>query len=196
MCTFVLTTQDELGKLAASFNAMTAVLRQARTSLQKQNQALQTEMNERKQAQIALRQSEEQYRRELEQRVAERTQELTTLLEVSHNLTLALSLSDLLQLIINKLRLVVPYSAAYIAILEDETLQYVAYQGPRSPEKKLAFKTHIGDLGMIWPQLAKSETVIVQDLDEDTPVATAYHRMASIAFAEDISGEIITRGPG
>lgn len=179
------TTADELGRLAASFNSMTAVLRQTHASLEQQNQALQAEMSERQQAEAALRQSEEQYRRELEQRVAERTQELTTLLEVSHNLTLTLTLPALLQLIVEKLRPVVPYTAAAIAILDENILQQVAYQGPGPQEVGLAIKMHVRDLGVIWTQLNRGEPVIIQDLDEDTPAAAAYRRLAPAVVSEE-----------
>lgn len=174
------TTGDELGRLAASFNSMTAVLRHSRDSLYQQHAALQTEMAERQQAETALRQSEEQYRRALEQRVAERTQELTTLLEVSHHLTLTLPLSDLLQLIIERLRLVVPYTAAAIAVLDDDTLQPVAYEGPGAP----AGETRLRDLGFIGSQLARSEPVVIQDVAEATPAAAVYRQWASTDRAE------------
>ena len=169
------TTGDELGRLAASFNSMIAVLRHSRASLYQQHEALQTEMAERQQAEAALRQSEEQYRRALEQRVAERTQELTTLLEVSHHLTLTLPLSDLLQLIIERLRLVVPYSAAAIAILDEDILQPVAYRGPGSP----AARTPLRDLGVIGSQLAHSEPVVIQDVADASPAAAAYRQWTS-----------------
>ncbi len=179
------TTQDELGQLAMSFNNMTVALRQTRASLSEQNKALQTEMAERQQAEIALRQNEEQYRQALEQRVAERTKELTTLLEVSHNLTLTLTLPDLLKLIVEKLRLVVPYTAASIAILDADTVQQVVYQGPGTQKDALAIKMHVQDLGVIWTHLTQGEPVIIQDLDEDTPAAAAYRRLASAVVAEE-----------
>ncbi|MCZ7667446.1 MAG: HAMP domain-containing protein [Chloroflexi bacterium] len=71
--TIPVTTQDEPGRLAQSFNRMTAVLRQTSQSLHQQNNLLAAEIEERQQAEAALRQTEEQYRYELEQRVAERT---------------------------------------------------------------------------------------------------------------------------
>ncbi|MCB0125807.1 MAG: HAMP domain-containing protein, partial [Caldilineaceae bacterium] len=171
------TTTDELGDLAALFNKMTVVLRQARASLQQQNQALQTEMAERQQAEQALRQREEQYRRGLEQRVAERTQELTTLLEVSHGLTLTLTLPELLQLVVEKLYLVVPYAAASIATLAGDTLEQVAYRGAGSEEDALAVHVHTNALGTIWQQLKQGEPVIIQDLDEETAAAPAYRNL-------------------
>lgn len=180
------TTQDELGQLAASFNSMTSVLRQSRASLEEQNRALQTEMAERQQAEIALRRSEEEHRRELEGRVAERTRELVTLLNVSHDLTLIMALPELLQMILGKLGEVVEYAAASIAITEGELLQQVAYRGPAAEELALTVRPSRQDLGQIWTQLERGEPVVIQDLDEETPVAAAYRALSPSAVTEEM----------
>jgi GAF domain-containing protein len=184
--TIPVTTQDELGQLAASFNSMTAVLHQTRQSLRQQNTLLAAEVMERQQAEDALRQTEEQYRHELEQRVAERTRELLTLLDVAHNLTLIMALPDLLHLILEKLGEVVEFAAASIAILDGELLQQVAYRGPGPEELALTIRPSRIELGAIWTQLAQGEPVVIQDLDEETPVAAAYRGLSVTVVSQEL----------
>ncbi len=184
--TIPVTTRDELGQMAQSFNRMTAVLRQTRESLHRQNNALAAEIAERQQAEAALRQTEEQYRHELEQRVAERTRELLTLLDISHNLTLIMALPELLHLILEKLGEVVEFVAASIAILDGDLLQQVAYRGPGAEELALTIRPSREELGAIWTQLARGEPVVIQDLDEETPVAAAYRGLSSTAVSEEL----------
>ncbi len=180
------TTRDELGQLAASFNSMTSGLRQSRASLEQQNRALQSEMAERQQAETALRRSEVEHRHELEGRVAERTRELVTLLNVSHDLTLIMALPELLQMILGKLGEVVEYAAASIAIADGELLQQVAYRGPAAEELALTVRPSRQDLGQIWTQLERGEAVVIQDLDEETPVAAAYRALSPSAVTEEM----------
>ena len=184
--TIPVTTQDELGRLAKSFNRMTAVLRQTSQSLHQQNSLLAAEIEERQQAEAALRQTEEQYRFELEQRVAERTRELLTLLDVSHNLTLIMPLPDLLHLILEKLGIVVEFAAASIAILDGELLQQVAYRGPGAEELALTIRPSRNELGAIWTQLAQGEPVVIQDLDEETAVAAAYRGLSETTVSAEL----------
>jgi PAS domain S-box-containing protein len=67
----------------------------------------------------------------LEQRVEERTRELSALLEVSRNVAAMLDLAPLLRAILTQLKTVVDYTGAGIAILEDgSTLRIVDYDGP------------------------------------------------------------------
>lgn len=183
--TIPVTTQDELGQLAQSFNRMTAVLRQTRHSLNQKNEALAAEIVERQQAEAALRLKEAEYRRELEQRVDERTRELLTLLEVSHGLTLVMALPQLLQLILEKLKTVVDYSAASISILEADRLQQVAYRGPGTQADALAIRPSRQELGIIWTQLEQGKPVAIHDLDEETPAAAAYRALSPTAVSPE-----------
>jgi PAS domain S-box-containing protein len=74
----------------------------------------------------------------LEQRVEERTRELTALLEASRNLAATLELTPLLSALLTQLKTVIPYAGAGIAILEDdETLRMLDYVGPAPREKML-----------------------------------------------------------
>lgn len=73
----------------------------------------------------------------LEQRVEERTRELSTLLEVSHNVASTLEVKRLLNLILEQVKTVVDYTGASILLLEGEHLMLSAYQGYIAEERLL-----------------------------------------------------------
>jgi signal transduction histidine kinase len=73
-------------------------------------------------------------REELEDQVAARTRELTTLLAVGRTMASTLELAPLLDLILDQLRAVVDYGAAAIWTVEGEALATRAYRGPLPQE--------------------------------------------------------------
>jgi PAS domain S-box-containing protein len=74
----------------------------------------------------------------LEQRVEERTRELSALLEVSRNVAAMLDLAPLLRAILTQLKIVVDCTGAGIAILEDDsTLRMLDYEGSLPREQML-----------------------------------------------------------
>jgi GAF domain-containing protein len=75
-----------------------------------------------------------QTHRSLEQRVAERTRELSTVLEVGHEMTSTLDLQPLLGSILAHLRTVVEYQDANIMMLDGGDLSVLSYWGPLAPE--------------------------------------------------------------
>jgi len=77
----------------------------------------------------ALRESEQR----LEQRVAERTREFSTLLRVSHNIVTTIELEPLLGLILDQLHEVVEYRLASVTFLEDDDLVILAVRGEGMP---------------------------------------------------------------
>ncbi|MFN8564201.1 MAG: PAS domain S-box protein [Anaerolineae bacterium] len=67
----------------------------------------------------------------LEQRVEERTHELSTLLRASNNIALILELETLLDRILDEMKLVIDYNGAAILTLRgDDTLDLMLYRGP------------------------------------------------------------------
>ncbi len=73
----------------------------------------------------------------LEQRVAERTRELSTLLTASNNITATLELEPLLDKILDELKSVIDFSGAALLTVEDEhVLKMLVYCGP-IPEAEL-----------------------------------------------------------
>jgi len=81
----------------------------------------------------------------LERRVEERTRELSTLLDVSQNVTSTLALEPLLHQILDQLKAVIDYDGASVLILEErregkEELRTVAYRGPEAEQAMLRLR--------------------------------------------------------
>jgi len=105
----------------------------------------------------------------LEQRVQERTQELSALLEVSRNVASMLDLEPLLTLILTQLKRVVDYTGAALAILENDKLVIVDYCGPLPRKQMLNFQTPVNQDSGYGRVVLHREPVIISDIWEDTP---------------------------
>lgn len=105
----------------------------------------------------------------LEQRVAERTRELAALLEVSRNVAAMLELKPLLDVILTQLRLVLDFSGAAIAILEDGQLRMLDYQGPGPREKMLQAVIPLDRDSGYLQVVRRREPVIIPDIWADSP---------------------------
>jgi PAS domain S-box-containing protein len=115
----------------------------------------------------------------LEQRVEERTRELATLLDLSHNMASTLELDPLLGLILDQLKRIVSYTGAAILMLEGESMTVVEYRGsiPRDEVVSTRFplKEAVG-----WSEVVDDrEPVVIADLEGDSPLARAYREAAS-----------------
>jgi PAS domain S-box-containing protein len=105
----------------------------------------------------------------LEQRVDERTRELSTLLDISHNLASMLDLEPLLDLILDQLGSVVSYAAASILILNQDILKILAYRGPVSREEALKITFSIHEAKANYEVIRQRTPVIIDDIrDEGT----------------------------
>jgi transcriptional regulator with GAF, ATPase, and Fis domain len=83
----------------------------------------------------------------LEQRVEERTRELSTLLEVSHNVASTLELKSLLGLILEQLKVVADYDGATVTIVEGESLVVTDYR-ETGRESMLGWRFSLKQLGL------------------------------------------------
>jgi PAS domain S-box-containing protein len=119
-----------------------------------------------------------QSRQMLEQRVTERTRELTTLLEVATSVASTLELQPLLRVILEQLQQVVDHTGAAIFLLEDdERLRLLDYRGPLTRT----------ELKWIWPLagahhsrevIRSQKPVIIPDIRADAPLALAFRAKA------------------
>lgn len=116
----------------------------------------------------------------LEQRVVERTRELETLLQISHNLTSTLELRPLLNLILGQVHSVVPYTGAAVFGLGDEgQLELLLYEGPSlfqpsPPCWPLADHP-------IYAQVIRSQQpIVIPDVKADTGLARSWQRTAGL----------------
>ena len=114
----------------------------------------------------------------LEQRVEERTRELSTLLEISHNLTSTLDLEALLNLILDQLGSVVEYDAASIMVLDQDILKILAYRGPIAREEALQIKFSIREARANYEVIQQRMPVIIEDIRGQGPLARAIRETA------------------
>ncbi len=110
----------------------------------------------------------------LEQRVAERTHELSTLLAVSHNVAATLELEPLLGLILDHLKASVDYSGAAIQALVGDELAVLDYRGPLPCKQMVGFHTRLVRNGPEHAVIQGREPVILDDAGGDTMLDRAY----------------------
>lgn len=129
---------------------------------------------EHKQAQQALQVAYET----LEQRVAERTRELATLLQVSHDVNSTLELQPLLDLVLDQLKTVVDYTGASILIMEGDELAVQAYRGPipRGAARELRFRLQEAPVNR--RVIERRQPLAIADVRGDSSEARMFQRSA------------------
>jgi GAF domain-containing protein len=111
----------------------------------------------------------------LEQRMQEATRELTTLLEVSQNITSTLDLEPLLGLILDQMRPVLDYSGAAIMTLEDGAMVVQAYRGPAAQHEVL--KKRFPEEDVVNNRvIQQQEATIVDDVMGNSALAQHFQR--------------------
>jgi PAS domain S-box-containing protein len=116
---------------------------------------------------------------ELERRVAERTRELTTLLDISKTVASTLELRPLLEVVLEQLRMILQYTGATIFIRENDEADLIilAHQGPLDPEHVSAARISAADASRC-PTLNQGAPIVLDDLRGDSPAVKA-HRAAT-----------------
>jgi signal transduction histidine kinase len=110
---------------------------------------------------------------QLEQRVQERTRELSSLLEISHTVASTLQLKPLLGLILDQLRLVIDSTGSSILTVEGEDLVFLDHRGPVAQEHLVPLRFPLKNLGLIWETIALGESIFIEDVREETPLVQA-----------------------
>ncbi len=113
-------------------------------------------------ANAVLRENEQR----LEQRVAERTRELATLLEVSRTVTSTLELKPLLGVILDQLQNVVGYRLAALCAVEGDDMVLVEQRGADTPI--LPTRGSLRDHPNTHKMLLTGQPIIIPDLNADT----------------------------
>jgi len=117
-------------------------------------------------------------RQMLEQRVAERTRELSTLLDVSHDIASTRELEPLLGQVLDQLKAVVDYHGASILVLEDEMLQVKAYRGPIPLEEALALRFSLAQAGANQAVIERRQPLVIPDVRGEGSLARAFQDTA------------------
>jgi PAS domain S-box-containing protein len=120
----------------------------------------------------------------LEQRVAERTRELSTLLEVSHNIASTLELEPLLSQVLDQLQAVVAYDGASILVLEGDELQLAAYRGPIPLEAVRGLRFPLSDAGANRDVVLGREPVVIPDVLGAGDQARAFRQTAGATLGK------------
>lgn len=114
----------------------------------------------------------------LEQRVQERTRELTTLLDVSHSVASTLELRPLVGLILDQLKSVVDYDGATIFTAASDEIHVLDYRGPIPYDEVLGYSFQLDAAGADREVIRRHAPVIIGDVRGDEPLALAFQRTA------------------
>ncbi len=113
---------------------------------------------------------------QLEQRVSERTRQLTTLLDISQHVTSTLDMQPLLGIILDQLREVVEYTAASIFVLEGNRLCILSHRGPI--DDIAGFCLSLDEAAANRTVIEQGEPLIIADVRSDTPLAQMFQMTA------------------
>jgi PAS domain S-box-containing protein len=125
----------------------------------------------------------------LEKRVEERTRELRTLLDVSQSVASTLDLQPLLTLILDQLNLVVENDGSALLSLEGSDLVVLSRRAPSSDGHVFPDRYTVEGHEMMWESLSRGESVIIDDVRGDSPMAQAYARLLGEYLSDAFSYE-------
>ena len=117
-------------------------------------------------------------RQTLEQRVDERTRELSTLLQISQNVSSTLNLDTLLGMVLEQLRSVVDYNGASLMALDGEQLSILAYRGPIEPDEINLLKFSLDPSTANFDVIHSGKPIIIPDIYADTNAARVFRQTA------------------
>ncbi|MCI0440437.1 MAG: PAS domain S-box protein [Chloroflexi bacterium] len=99
--------------------------------------------------------------------------ELTTLLGVSQEIVSTLDLEPLLNLVLERLEVVIPYDAAAIVTLEDGYFEPQAYRGPKLPFRTPPMQFDAAKIPGLSKMLQNLEVLYVPDMDDQAHLVRA-----------------------
>ncbi len=129
-------------------------------------------------------------RQELERQVAERTRQLTAMLEVSRNVASTLELQPLLELIIEQVETLAKYDRASLYLLEGGTLRLLASRvtEPGVSPPPPGHEYLIADIGSVWRHLSRGQTVVIADLHVEDETTTDLRKALGPGLARAAGG--------
>ncbi len=129
---------------------------------------------------------EQEAHERLEQRVAERTRELSLLLDTSRSVASTLELRPLLALILDQLKSVVDYTGTAVLIGEGDELIVAGQRGPLSDEDARQIRYPIAGLAPVWERLRRGEAIAIHDVRGESLEASVFRGLVG----EDIDGRL------
>ncbi|MFZ5857482.1 MAG: histidine kinase [Chloroflexota bacterium] len=117
----------------------------------------------------------EQAYQNLEHAVGDRTRELSTVLEISHRIASTLELEPLLNLILDQIASIIPYSGAAIYTLEENSrLKVAAYQLPSLSNLPPSLSLPLDQAGRFRPVVTEKRVLVLEDVRGEPPLVRAY----------------------
>jgi PAS domain S-box-containing protein len=116
--------------------------------------------------------------RNLEQRVEERTRELSTLLEINRTVGSTLELKPLLNLILEQLKVVTDYSGAGIVVCEGDDISFLEARqpDPQPPVPLTSVHLQLGPNAPLWERFMHGIQIIIPDVRADTEEGRGYRQ--------------------
>jgi PAS domain S-box-containing protein len=113
----------------------------------------------------------------LEQAVQDRTRELSTVLDISQRIASTLELEPLLNLILDQIASIIPYSGAAIYTLEDGKLNVAAYQLPDLSSLPPSLSLSLDNAGPYSAVITEKKVIILDDVKGEPPLSRAFQEL-------------------
>jgi signal transduction histidine kinase len=113
----------------------------------------------------------------LEQAVQDRTRELSTVLDISQRIASTLELEPLLNLILDQIASIIPYSGAAIYTLEDGKLKVAAYQLPGLSSLPPSLALSLDSAGPYSAVITEKKVLILDDVKGKPPLSRAFQEL-------------------
>lgn len=122
----------------------------------------------------------------LENRVEERTRELTTLFKISQQISTTLDLDTLFHQLLHLIGKILEFTGASIFLLEDNTLIYRAYQGPIAESTLLGSHLHCSN--EVLDRLFQSnKPEVITDTQVDSPLSRIFLDLVPVRLQQDFA---------
>ncbi len=121
----------------------------------------------------------------LEQRVRERTRELSALLAFSRQASATLEVRPLMELVVDEVSRLVESTGVSLLMLEGETLKMAAHRGPLPASTAEQVRLAVNDPGMRKMLLANPKPIVLADVQLEGQQAEAVRRAGGDLFGRD-----------
>jgi PAS domain S-box-containing protein len=116
----------------------------------------------------------------LETAVNDRTRELSTVLDVSYRIASTLELEPLLNLVIEQIQTILPYSGAAIFTIEEQALRVATFQVPGLEPPEQTLYLPLDEAGPYKQVVSEQKVLIFDDIEGDTPLLRAYRASSEL----------------